>query len=114
MSIRYQCCVCEKKIVIDLMPDFCSSALWCPNPKCGCEISNPRESLPKLSEETISLIEIWNQFWDNQMSHATMDKDEFKRVFENVGAHLAQEIGKKYECEFRENNRDNYVYLKEG
>jgi hypothetical protein len=95
------------------MPDYSSTALWCTNPKCGCEISNPKKSLPKLSEEIISLIEIWNQYWDNQMINANMDKNEFKRIFENVGSHLAQEINKKYECKFEENNPANYVYFKE-
>jgi hypothetical protein len=114
LSIKYFCPVCKNKVVIELLPDYSSSALFCTNPKCGCEISDPRNSLPKLSEETISLIEIWNQFWDNQMTNASMDTDEFRRIFENVGSHLAEEISKKYECKFVENNPNNFVYLNEG
>ena len=87
MSIKYFCPVCKNKVVIELLPDYSSSALFCTNPKCGCEISDPRTSLPKLGEETISLIEIWNQYWDNQMTNASMDADELRRIFENVGSH---------------------------
>jgi hypothetical protein len=109
--IKYTCLACEKKIVIDLFPDFSSSALWCSNPGCGCEISDPVKSLSKLPKRTLALIEMWNGFWDMQMTNSQYNHEYFKILFDDVGSYLAQEINKEYECKFERNNESNFVYL---
>lgn len=98
MSILYRCPTCGKKVVVELIPDYVDLPFWCTNPKCGVPAS--REDLPKLDDKIISLADIWNQFWINQSEGHTMESGEFERVFLNVGSHLAEEIGKEYECRF--------------
>ena len=98
MSIKFQCSVCGKKNVIELIPDYVSLPFFCTNPRCGAPVN--REDLPKLSDEIISLADIWNQFWLSQSLNHGMESEEFERVFLNVGSHLAYEINKKYKCKF--------------
>lgn len=98
MSIKHFCVTCKNKVVLELIPDYCESSLWCTNPKCGVPILY--EDLTKLDDETISLIQIWNQFWINQSEGRGIDDNEFQRICNNVGSHLADEINKKYECKF--------------
>jgi hypothetical protein len=98
LSIKHYCPNCKHKVILELIPDYSESSLWCTNPKCGVPVWY--EELPKLSEETISLIQIWNQFWVGQSEKHDMAESVFQRIFNNVGSHLAQEINKKYECKF--------------
>jgi hypothetical protein len=98
LYIKFLCPVCESKNVLELIPDYVDLPFWCANPKCGAPVN--REDLPKLKDEIINLANIWNQFWINQSSNPTMESEEFERVFLNVGTHLADEIGRKYECKF--------------
>jgi hypothetical protein len=95
------CHTCNKKVVLELIPDYSESALWCTNPKCGVPV--PYDELPKLSDETINLIQIWNQYWVNQHGDTAIESFEFQRICNNVGSHLAEEINKKYECKFDPN-----------
>ena len=98
MSIKFTCSICGSKNVLELIPDYAPLPFFCTNPRCGAPVN--REDLPKLDNTIVSLADIWNQFWVSQSENHGMESEEFERVFLNVGAHLADEISKKYECKF--------------
>ena len=91
------------------MPDYCTSHIWCSNPKCGVPVE-PSEDLPKLPRNLAVAVEAWGALWVSQMWHSDMDKNYFKALFNEVGLDLANQINKYYHCEFDPDNESNFYY----
>lgn len=106
------CHVCKKELVIQLYPDFASSAMWCK--KCGINFANPKNTFKKIPEGLILLVQIWNDYWDYVCSNIGKDSiyfEQLQNTIDSAGYFLATEIGQYYPCEF-EQEKSEILILK--
>jgi hypothetical protein len=103
---KYFCEVCEQEVKIKLLPDYCSSHMWCDN--CGCPVEFEDLSIP-ISLQL--LIEYWGLLWDLDNTYKMhnekirLSDSCVKRLYENGGKCIKEELSKYYECYF---NKDAY------
>jgi len=100
------CSSCDQLLAVRLMPDFCSSGMWCLH--CGVEISNPKEDIFPISEGLIDLIEGWNTLWDMACSTRELNDEYAEKLIMRMGRELAHELGKYIQCWFDEKNSKIY------
>jgi hypothetical protein len=103
------CHVCKKELVIEIYPDYASSAMWCK--QCGVNFANPKKEFRKIPIGLIYLIQIWNDYWDNTCSNIEKDSfylDKIQQEFNCAGYFLAEKLSQYYPCEFDEEKSKIY------
>ncbi len=59
---KHTCSSCKHELRVRLMPDFCSSGIWCEN--CGVNLSPNEIGLPN---DLIERLDAWVLAWDNEV-----------------------------------------------
>jgi hypothetical protein len=94
--MKYFCSECKKETVIKILPDYCSSSLWCH--ECGCEISF---SELNISNSLALLITHWNLLWDILKTYKTrLNMNYMEKLYNETGETIEEELSKYYECYF--------------
>ncbi len=92
------CEVCDCSLIIKLDPDYSSSGIWCG--VCGVCYGNPKYSFPEIPEKIIDMVDFWNLTWEIAMEDKTLNKEQFEKVFRNMGLILAEIINEYVPCYF--------------
>ena len=93
--MKHFCEVCKKETVLELMPDYSSSGIWCNN--CGVNYANPKESLSLLPDWLIRFIQGWNDIWELSVQKE-VNPLKFTTPIDQIGRQLLEYINKYYEC----------------
>lgn len=83
-----KCMNCKSRQV-KLMPDHCSTGLWCG--KCGIMLDEDNTNLPK---ELLTKIQEWNDLWSKEMD----TNNRLPQEFNTMGLALAKEISQYHPC----------------
>lgn len=91
-----ECPCCNKKLQLKLMPDYCSSGIWCAN--CGVNFGDPimvfEGSIP---EGLINLIQGWVWLCEEKSSvFKAGEKPYMESVLEKMGLELNRQLGQYY------------------
>ncbi len=96
----------HKNKTILLFPDFSSTGMWC---ECGIAFGDPEEEFPHIPAGLISLIGIWNYYWDATCSSKWKHEDEklinyIQEDINEAGKELEKILMTYHPCKFIEEN----------
>jgi hypothetical protein len=96
LKMKYYCEGCKKETIIRILPDYCSSSLWCH--ECGCEIDIQDLNMPNY---LTLLITHWNLMWDILRTYKTrLNMSYMNKLYNETGEEIAEKLSKQYECYF--------------
>jgi hypothetical protein len=98
-----KCSVCDKDVLINLVPDYASTGFWCGC--CGVSYGQPGKDFPLIPDALITLVYGWNWLWESAVwASATsgINKEYFTEVFRKMGKELARQVNEFYPCVFDE------------
>jgi hypothetical protein len=103
-----KCNVCKAELNIRLMPDFCSSGMWCG--ECGVSYANPKKNFPFISKGLIDLVLGWNELWDLCSTNSKqIGVEPFNILIRDMGKELAKQVSVYCNCCFDEESSKIYA-----
>lgn len=95
-----KCPVCNKIVLIRLMPDYASSGMWCHH--CGVGYGDPLETFSKIPKGLVDLVDGWNWLWEIASDNKDINREHFEKIFRSMGKELASQVNAYYNCVFDE------------